>query len=213
MSTESLLAEIARRGVIADAAAATAYGQAAARLLTLGASAASTATAASAGATDADTVALVASLYTEVTRQRQAPDDVAAAAADYLPDAAVARALAAELAPVAAALARTHASFFADLSHVVAVSSTVQHHVRDLSVRGAAAAERAPRSVANFVFALDVAPRGVLLASSGAAAEAEAPGAARVAFQCTGEQAQELAATLRAAAAALARAEARSATG
>lgn len=66
-----------------------------------------------------------------------------------------------------------------------------------------------PRSVANFVFSLDLASRGILNVVNSSEGENNTHHQ-QIAFQCTAEQAMELANSLRAAANALQRVENRS---
>jgi hypothetical protein len=196
---ESILSDLAKSGALKSEQAAASLGASALALLS----------GSKVSISDADSgpVSLLVSLFVEAARQRATPDDFASTCSDYLPDAAAQSLKAQWSAGAAAKLSRLHSSFFIDLPHVVGVSSTVQHHVRDFAVKpDLSIGEERPRSVANFVFALDLAARGVAAASGDEAADGDV---SQVVFQCTAEQAAELAATLRAAAGAMQRTEAR----
>jgi hypothetical protein len=201
--------------------------------------------------TDPESVSLLVALFVDATRQRISDDEFASTCGDYLakikngkfnPTKILAQTFAENRVDV---FGKLHSSFFVDLPHVVGVSSSVLHHVRDFALTGStnemikmkkrqqhedgggAAAggaddavtevigviqpdvDEKPRSVANFVFSLDLASRGILNLNNQDEAQQEQSSSNNksIAFQCTAEQAMELANSLRAAANALQRVE------
>lgn len=221
MSIESILNDLAKTGQLKDDATTSKNCQAAINLITKN----SSYDKATKTETHQETVSHLVNLFVEVTRQRMSLDEFFSTTSDYFAKEAVNKALKSAYATNKAALEEAHATFFTDLPHVVGVSSSVNHHIRDFALTGSTNQETVgalqigngedvkPRSVANFVFALDLASKGILSSDASGLDEeqqqAAGDGKRQIAFQCTTEQAQELASILRAAADAMQRVETR----
>ena len=203
--------------------------------------------------TDPETVSLLVTLFVEATRQGVSNDDFSSVCSDYLTKSspAVVKKVTSSFLENRDTLSTLHSTFFVDLPHIVGISSSIQHHVRDFALTGStnnnkkknvnseeASAENdgddslpaavgvvqpgvdeKPRSVANFVFSLDLASRGIINgdaesgsgnSSKSSSTNSNAMMMKKLLFQCTAEQAQEFASSLRSAANALQRVEDRS---
>jgi len=163
-------------------------------------------------AADSKAVSAVVALFVEAVRSRVSVDEFVATVADYFPDAMVRAPFERAFRVIAPAQSELHETMVPADVVCVGVSSRVLHHIRDFAVRydpTAPAAER-PRSVANIAVALDVEAREVIAGAVDPGSVGVAPASpGTVAFQCTSEQAIELAHMLRNAAAALGRAQQR----
>lgn len=201
------------------------------------------------GETDPETVFLLVALFVEATRQRISNEDFTSTCTDYLTksSAAVVKKVVSSFIENREILTTLHSTFFVDLPHIVGISSSIQHHVRDFALTGSTnnnnnnknkkatttanadegddenkivvgvlqpGVDEKPRSVANFVFSLDLATRGIINNNNANAnsksGDTSSNNKNKILFQCTAEQALEFASSLRAAANALQRVEDRS---